>query len=60
MTSGSIPAHIPPGKARVVHGPTPDALVQSGEHRIGVDTGCGSEDPLSAVAINDDGAVTVL
>jgi serine/threonine protein phosphatase 1 len=43
-----------PGKVRVVHGYTPDALVH-----VGLDTGCGSEGPLSAVAI-DDGTVTVL
>jgi serine/threonine protein phosphatase 1 len=49
-----------PGKVRVVHGHTPDALVHVGEHRIGLDTGCGSEGPLSAVAIDDDGSVTVL
>jgi serine/threonine protein phosphatase 1 len=48
-----------PGKVRVVHGHTPDALVHVGQHRIGLDTGCGSEGPLSAVAI-DDGTVTVL
>jgi hypothetical protein len=41
-------------------GPRHDTLIQSSEHRIGVDTDCGSEGPLSAVAINDDGAVTVL